>query len=298
MPNRRRRKQDAADLVLANAIDFLNSGLDILFAPTATARQAKTSVVAIQTAVELLAKYRLIRERGIGAIVRGTPPSGNLLAPALSGSLRTIGYGECLKIIRETEAFTPLEEELVGRVQQLRNSLVHFSADVDVDDVRLKLVWLIIRALGMFAAGQERDQGEMQTHARFLDPENFQKLITFRPYRHEAVDSALDSIDTEEVLRCWECGVDALSVRASDTYFCHCCGLTADLEAASFTHCVLCGERKGVCYDPLNETDGIYRGRCLHCRTFVGVVVCSSCGNAWSQPEGQPATACTECIDA
>jgi hypothetical protein len=298
MAVRRKRKQNAAELVLANAIDFLNAGLDILFAPGATARQAKAGVVTIQTAIELMAKYRLIREHGLSVIVRGTPPSGDLLAAARSGSLRTIGYGECLKAIREAEAFTPIEEELVGRVQQLRNSLVHFAADVDVNELQMDLAWLLIRALGMFAAGQERDQGEMQTHARFLDAANFQRLINFRPYRDEAVDSALDSIDSEEVLRCWECGVDALSVRPSDTYFCHCCGLTAELGMASFASCVLCGETKGVCYDPLNETGGVHKGRCLHCETFVGVVTCASCGTAQSQLEGRPALACAECVDA
>ena len=297
MADRRTGERDAAELVLANAIDFLNGGLDILFAPDTTARQAKASVVTIQTAIELMAKYRLIREEGLGVIVRGAPPSGDLLAAALNGSLRTIGYGECLKAIREAEAFTPMEEQLVERVQQLRNSLVHFAADVDVDKVRMDLAWLLIRALGMFAAGQERDQGEMQTHARFLDATNFERLINFDPYRDEAVDSALDNIDSEEVLRCWECGVDALSIRPADTYFCHCCGLTTDLDMASFTSCILCGEAKGVCYDPLNETDGVHRGRCLHCETFVGVVTCASCGRAWSQPEGRPALACAECVD-
>lgn len=289
--------QDPAELVLANAIDFLNAGLDILFAESATARQAKAGVVAIQTAIELMAKYRLVREQGIEAIVRGTLPSGDFVTAAVSGSLRTIGYGECLKAIREAEAFTSMEEELVGRVQQLRNALVHFAAQVDVEGVRMDLAWLLIRALGMFAAGQERDQGEMQTHARFLDPANFERLINFGPYRAEAVDSAMDSIDSDDVLRCWECGVDALSVRPSDTYFCHCCGLTAGFEAASFTSCVLCRERKGVCYDPLNETGGIYRGRCLYCGSFLGVVVCASCGNARSQPDDRDALACTDCTN-
>jgi hypothetical protein len=219
------------------------------------------------------------------------------LAAALSGSLRTIGFGECLKAIGEAETFTPMEEELVGRVQQLRNSLVHFAADVDLDEVRMDLVWLLIRALGIFAAGQERDQGEMQTHARFLDPTNFQRLINFRPYRDEAVDSALDSIDSEEVLRCWECGVDALSIRSSDTYFCHCCGLTADLGMASFASCVVCGETKGVCYDPLNETGGVHRGWCLYCDAVLGVVTCASCGKVRSQLEARPELVCTECVD-
>lgn len=293
-----KRKHNAADLVLANAIDFLNAGLGILFARGATPRDAKVGVVSIQTAIELMAKYRLVKERGLSAIVRGTPPTGDLIAAAVSGSLKTIGYGECLRAIRENEGFTETEEELVGRLQQLRNSLVHFTAEVDVAAVRMDAAWLLIRALGMFAAGQERDQGEMQTHARFLEPANFERLTSFEPYRAEAVDSAIDSLDSETVLRCWECGVEALSVRPSETYFCHCCGLTADLGMAAFTACTLCGKADGVCFDPLNETRGVHHGRCLHCETLVGVVVCKFCGKTRPQAEGLPALACTECVDA
>ena len=288
-------QEKAAKLVLANAIDFLNAGLDILLVRSATPRDAKAGVVLIQTAIELLAKYRLIRERGLGAIVRGTAPSDNLIEAVAAGSLKTIGYGECLGAIRETEAFTKMEEELVARVQRLRNALVHFTAEVDAEGVRMDVAWLLIRALGMFASGEERDQGEMQTHARFLSPANFGRLTSYGPYRDEAVDSALDSPDSETVFRCWECGVDALSLRPSETYFCHCCGLTADLQMAAFTGCTLCGKAEGVCFDPLNETRGVHRGRCLHCDTFVGVVVCKTCGAARSQAEGLPAKDCPEC---
>ena len=292
-----KRRNNAPELVLANAIDFLNAGFGILFASGATPRDAKVGIVSIQTAIELMAKYRLVRERGLSAIVRGTPPEGDLIAAAVSGSLKTIGYGECLKAIQENEDFTEMERELVARVQQLRNSLVHFTAKVDVGAVRMDVARLLVRALGMFAAGQERDQGEMQNYARFLDPGNFERLTSFEPYRAEAVDSALASLDGEAVFRCWECGAEALSVRRSETYFCHCCGLTADLSMAAFTVCTLCGKDDGVCFDPLNATRGVHHGRCLYCEVFVGVVVCDSCGKVCSQAEGLPALACTECVD-
>lgn len=58
--------------------------------------------------------------------------------------------------------------------------------------------------LAMFAAGPERDQGETQTHARFLDADNFQRVIGYKPYRDEAVDSAVENIDSDDVYRCWE----------------------------------------------------------------------------------------------
>jgi hypothetical protein len=160
----------------------------------------------------------------------------------------------------------------------------------------MDLAWLLTRALGMFAAGHERDQGEMQNHGRFLDMGNFHRLTHFEPYRNEAVDSAIDSPESKQVLRCWECGVDALSLRTSDTYFCHCCGLTVDLHAAAYTDCTLCGQTNGACFDPLNVKNRLHHGKCLFCETLVGVVQCRMCGTTRSQPVGTPAAACA-CSD-
>jgi hypothetical protein len=288
--------EDPVGIVLVNAEDFLNAGVEMLFAPERTVRCAKAGIVLVQTAIELMAKYRLIRERGLAVVIRGPLPSGDLLKAARGGTLRTIGYGECLEIISRDEAFTEIEWDLVKRVQQLRNALVHFAADFKLDEMRMDVAWLLIRALAMFAAGEERDQGEMQTHGRFLEAANFQTLINYPPYRQEAVDAAFDSPESQDVQYCWNCGVEALSIRSSDTYFCHCCGLTADMSVASYANCVLCGAVKGICYDPLNTTGGAYRGRCLCCDASVSIFICSTCGTSQLKPnEGQMKLECSEC---
>jgi hypothetical protein len=80
------KTEDAADLILANAIDFLNAGLSLLFSKGATSRKAKVAIVSIQTAIELLAKYRLVKERGLAAIVRGDIPTGSLDQAARIGA--------------------------------------------------------------------------------------------------------------------------------------------------------------------------------------------------------------------
>ena len=285
------------DLVFANALDFLNAGLRIIFGKEAAPRDAKVGVVSIQTAIELLLKYRLMKEHGLESIVSGPFPEGDLVAAASSGRLRTIGYGRGLEIVREQEGFSETEQELFRRAQYLRNALVHFTAEVDVDKVRMELAWVLIGALAIFAAGEERELGKMQTHARFLDPDVFGRLTRFGPYQAQSVDSAIESLDGENVYRCWECGVDALSTRLSETYFCHCCGLTADNSMAAFVRCAACDRRDGVCFDPFNETDGVHQGKCLHCETFAGVVVCQECGVARSQVEGLPALECPVCAD-
>ena len=275
-----KKKQDAAKLILTNALDFLNAGVRVLFVQRAAQRDAKVGVVLIQTAIELLSKYRLVKDGGLSTIVRGTIPKGDLIESAASGSLKTIGYSESLREIQQTEVFDETDRELFGRVQYLRNSLVHFTAKVDVELVRMEVAWLLIRVLAIFAAGQERDQGEMQTQDRFLEPSNFKRLTSFEPYRAESVDCAIDGSEEGAVRRCWACGVDALTVRHSGTYFCYCCGLTADIHMATFATCAICGQDDGVCFDPLNQTRGVYHGRCLHCETFVEVVVCKCCGSA------------------
>jgi len=289
---------DAAELIIANAQDFLNGGLRSLFAADATARDVKIAIVAIQTSVELLAKYRLVREHGLLSIVRGNLPPGDLLASSAAGRLRTIGYGECLKAIREDESFTEMEDELIRQVQDLRNSLVHFAAELDVSEVRMQLAWLLIRALGMFAAGRDRDHGEFENHARFLDPENFRQLVAYEPYRTEAVDSAIDSVDSIKVYRCWECAVDSLSLRESENYFCHCCGLALVSSTVGFTDCGVCGASDGVFFDRLNENDGVSLGKCLHCHTKVDVGRCAGCGGTASWRRGLVEDECNACDPA
>jgi uncharacterized protein YutE (UPF0331/DUF86 family) len=212
-----------------------------------------------------VSKYKLIREFGISSIVLGKVPDGPIEVASREGKLRTIGYGGCLKKIQENEGFSGTELEMVHRLQDLRNSLVHFTADVDVEDVRTDAAWMLIRALGMFAAGQERDCGEFQNHRRFLNEANFRTLTSFGAYRDEAVDSATENVDSERVFRCWECGVDSMSLRVSGTLFCHCCGLTVVANAVAYADCPLCEAAHGVCYDPMNGTNGLHYGKCLHC---------------------------------
>ena len=287
--------RDAAALLLSNALDFLNGGLRLLFAEEATRRDAKVAVVSIQTATELLLKHRLVNEDGLSSIVRGKPPKGDLVTAASSGNLYTIGYARSLRRVMANESINEAEHLLFQRAQRLRNALVHFTARVDVEEVRQDIAWVLIRALAMFAAGPQRDHGEMNTHARFLDADNFHRLTNYGPYRAEAVDSAVESLDSDDVYRCWECGVDALSVRPSENYFCHCCGFAVVGEAASFADCTFCGENSAVLFDPLNETGGVHHGRCLSCSTFAGVFVCQECGKTRSQAKGLPAPTCAAC---
>jgi hypothetical protein len=220
-----------AGLILVNATDFLNAGLALLFAKNVTSRDAKLAIVSIQTSVELLAKFRLARDKALSAIIRGNQlPRGSLTKAAQAGDFRTIGYSECVKEISKQGEITEKDIEVIGRLQNLRNALVHFAASIDIADVRINTAWILVRVPAMFAAGEDRDIGEFQNHRSFLDSDNFSSLINFGPYRDDAVDVAAENLGSEDIFRCWECENDSISLRTSETYYCYCCGLTAGSE--------------------------------------------------------------------
>ncbi len=278
-----------------NARDFLNGGLDLLMAKSVTSRQCKLSAVAIQTSIELFSKYRLAQSHGLQSVIVTKLDADIDETVFLDGNFRTIPYSRCLEKIRSEEGFSEIEDELIERVQQLRNKLAHFAAEIDISETRNDLTWVLIRALAMFAAGADRDQGEFQDHRRFLDGHNFMALTAFKPYRDEAIDSADDSLDSEKVVRCWECLNDTLSLRASDTYFCHCCGFTVDSYAVVFADCDECKSRDGIFYDPHNKTNGLFLGRCLFCDEDMALLECEECGTISSAVRGSKSLVCKEC---
>lgn len=278
-----------------NARDFLNGGLRLLLAERASKQDAKLGVVSIQVAAELFAKHRLARTRGLQRIAKGRLSERSAVKLARVGQLKTIGYSKCLALISKEEFPTSGDLLALQAVRDLRNALVHFVASINIDEVRMRSAWMLIRVLAMFAAAEQRDIGEFQTHSRFLDPDNYQKLIRLRAYRDEAVDAAIENIDTEETLRCWECGAHTLTIRATDTLFCWCCGLTVDSSAVSHEDCDLCDSPKGIFYDPHNPTDGCYRGKCTECDTFVWLYYCDECLEVSVVPEHAGPTLCTSC---
>jgi hypothetical protein len=286
------------EALLANAIDFLNGGLELLFAKRCSSRKCKLAIVAIQTSIELFAKYRLVMALGAESVVRGKKiPKEDVLSAAKRGDLKTLSFGECIKEINRIEELSEEDSDLIRELQNLRNALVHFSAEVSVDAVRKTCAWLLIRILAMFASGDNRDIGEFQDYRRYLSESNFNKLVQFRPYRAEAFDfaTATNELEIEDIVRCWECRNDTFNLRSSETYFCCCCGLTVCSDAVSYTDCPECKIPKGVFYDPLNKSDGLHMGRCLHCDKWVWVRTCNECDDAWAQTGKNIPLACRKC---
>lgn len=285
----------AAKRILDNAVDFLNGGLELLFADDLSNRSAKVAVVSIQTAIELLAKYRMVREAGLQAIVRGKLPSGDIERAVNEGNFSTLGFGEVLDLVDAIEGLRDDEKRLIYELVNVRNDLVHFAADIDPESVKINCVHSLARVLSIFALGEARDVGEMEDYRRFLTESNFTKLINFEPYRAEAVDAALENLDTEKVVKCYLCGNESFCLRLSETYFCHCCGLGVVSDAIAFAACHACGEDDRVFFDPLNETNKMHHGKCMDCDVKQWVWECSTCGTVVSQLGGKRRQACPTC---
>lgn len=282
-------------LIVDNAIDFLNGGLELLFADDLSARTAKVAVVSIQTAIELLAKYRMVREAGLQSIVRGKLPSGDIERAVKEGSFSTLGFGDVLELVDAIEGLRDDEKSLIYELVNLRNDLVHFSSEVAPEEVKLKCVHSLARVLSIFALGEARDAGEMEDYHQFLSEPNFEELINFDPYRAEAVDAALESLDTEKILKCYRCGNESFCLRTSEFYFCHCCGFGVTSDAIDFAACHTCGLEEGVFFDPLNTTNNMHYGKCMDCDVKQWVWECQNCNTVISQLDGQVRRGCPTC---
>lgn len=286
---------DAAKRILDNAVDFLNGGLDLLLGDDLSSRTAKVAVISIQTAIELLAKYRLVLEVGLQSIVRGKLPAANLERVVSKGNFSTLGFGDVLDLVDVIEGLREDEKNLIKGLANLRNNLIHFSSEVTPQDIKLHCTHVLARALSMFALGLKRDAGEMDDYRRFLSEANFQRLINFAPYRAESVDAAYESLDTERVLKCYLCDCESFSLRASENYFCHCCGFGVISDAIAFADCDACGSISGVFYDPLNSTNEMHYGKCMDCMVKQWVWECPECRAVVSQLEKQARRACPSC---
>lgn len=293
------RSREAADLLKANAVDFLNSGVELLLTDqNASQRRMKAAVLSVQTSIELFAKFRIVQERGLQEIVRkgSIPMKGDLLQSAQNNSFSTIGFDQCLEKIYELESVGEWERSLISELQKLRNTLVHFSAAIEARETRGAAVASLVHVLALFATGIARDEPELTTYRVFLDPELYDLLLSEPSYLADAFDAATSDPDALKIFRCWECDAETLTLRPSDAYFCWTCGLGADANTVGMATCAVCG-REEVYYDLLNDDNGYHLGRCMHCKIMLRVSECSSCGSQMAAPPTSLAVCECESLD-
>lgn len=285
--------QWAASRLFDNARDFLNEGLQLLFAPAPTPSMWKLSVVAVQTAVELLAKYRLVSELGLDSVTEGKVSRSKIQ----TGDFHSISYAKALQKLRHVEAFNEYDLDVIADVQRLRNKLVHFSADVDSDQVHSICCALLVRALCLFADGDRQDNGEMVDHRRFLTSKNYKQLVASEAYRAEAFDFASDSLDHDKVVRCWNCNNETLGFRSfTENYYCYCCGFSIFSDTVGFARCVHCAVDDGVYFDALNgDGKSLHHGKCGYCDEFQFVFVCPDCESVRAVASNRRSVRCREC---
>ncbi|MFZ3282925.1 hypothetical protein [Pseudomonas sp.] len=280
----------AAIALLENAKDFLNAGLNLLFAEKLDRQSVKLAVISLQTAVELLVKYRLLQESGLAAIMENLNPGVDI------ESIRTITFSASIKAVESLESFVEWEYNAILKMAALRNKLIHFSTEVEPEVLKGNCLSLICSALAMFAKGQSRDYGEMVDYSTFLSAGNLLVLTSNESYRSEALDAAYDNIDSKAVKYCYKCKCESLSLRTSDVYFCHCCGFTIDKEVVSFATCAICSAHSMVFYDALNITGVSHYGKCMACERFQWVQACRDCDRitVTLKPLSKSACACLQ----
>lgn len=255
----------AEGMLFDNAKSFLKEGLRVLLGPPASAHSWKLSVVAIQTAVELLAKYRLVSQGGIESIADGAVT----YAAFCEGDFRSISYWKVVKRLEEAELVSELDLATIREIQQLRNKLVHFAADPAEADVRRGCLALVQRALCLFADRRGQAGGGMEGHTRTIGSENFRALMRDEDYRDVAVEHVSHCHKVDAIRYCWECENYTLARLSSwESYYCYCCGSGLSERAVGFADCSVCSESYGVYYDPGNPgPDGAYFGKCCDCKT-------------------------------
>lgn len=282
-----------AKSLFQNANDFLNEGLRLLFAGEQSKSSWKLSMVAIQTAVELLAKYRLVEELGIRSIFSGHVDSTKLQ----QGSFHTISYSKLIESLKKVETFSDYDLELIGSVQQLRNKLVHFNASSSTDYEYTECFALLVRALFLFANRDNWTSGGMSNYCSFLTKENYDSLISNEAFRAEAVDFAYDSDEIDKVVRCFHCDNNSLGLSDCwDIYYCYCCGISVHSEVVGFASCSNCAIDDGVYFDAMNcDTKNFHFGKCGYCKETQMVLDCPDCGTKKSFPQNAKPTPCPEC---
>ncbi|MBD9612230.1 hypothetical protein IB245_12030 [Pseudomonas sp. PDM02] len=266
------RGQASASL-FDNAQAFLNEGLNLLFASNTSKNTWKIAVVAIQTAVELFAKFRLVSECGLEAFVLGNTTYSDFQ----SGSFRSLGFGKVIEKLEDVEIFDEDDLDIIREVQELRNKLVHFSIETTPQKANLNCLTLLVRALTLFADRHHWNSGEMSDYRRFLTEDNYSRLIFSEDYRAEAYDFASGKLDYSDIFRCWHCENETLGYFDSENYYCFCCGFSINSDSVGFTKCAHCGHRDGVYFDSLNLTAGFHFGKCGYCENKQFVYNCLAC---------------------
>lgn len=121
MARRRRRdgSDDLFDLVVRNALDFLEQSVSKL------EKRPKYSVINFCSALELFLKARLMREHW--ALIVGKP-EGASLAKFRAGDFRSVSMDEAIERLRNVggEPISREEESCFRAVREHRNKLVHF----------------------------------------------------------------------------------------------------------------------------------------------------------------------------
>ena len=248
-----------------------------------TAADAKFIITDLQMGLELLLKFRLVRDRGLNKILASNRTARSDIAEIKSGAINTLGFGKCLETIMKIEDFSPYELGLLKQFQTLRNAVVHFGADVDPKDILVAASHLVLKPLQCIVYGTHPESQFVPRgvpiagpRESYIDQQILCRLIRFPPYVEEAERDAQAS-DGFGVELCWACSNRTLVVQVTDDLYCFCCGETSSEGSVGWADCFKCGKPRGVVFDALNEQDNVHTAKCLDCGCREGILVCPAC---------------------
>lgn len=282
------------DTIFKNAVLFLNRGIGEIL--THNDRKDSpldgeigiVSTLFIQMSIELALKAFLIKEQGVRSILLGRYQNKTeeyIFEKFENNTLHTKKYNDLKQILIDNEGliwFSETDFDHLIQFQQFRNKLVHlnlFLGEADLYDLKYESIYVIVHIivplLSEISFEFETPSEFYETH---LNKEEYKKLVSFHPYVEEMEKLAKDFTGLNYY--CPECYQKTYSPENS---LCYCCNLNFD-NAAEYTSCIVCKEKKSVIFDPHNIAinNHVINGLCLSCESKIMVHKCPECEMAYS----------------
>ncbi|QBA19750.1 hypothetical protein EU348_00640 [Chryseobacterium indologenes] len=277
--------QEIYSTIYKNAVLFLKRGIKEIIQNDRKIFDPEIAIMSclyIQTSIELSLKAYLIKEVDITAILKSNKSlsNENLLEKFKQNHLKTKTYEELKTILndkRDLVFFSDVHFEHLTRFQLYRNKLIHlnlFLSDDEIINLKKELIFAVTHLLMPLLTDISFEfESPSEFYEEYLDKEDFDKLISFRPYIDEMHNMAIKySGLAYECINCFN------RTFSPNNEKCYCCNLDL-FNAAGYINCDACEGKKAVVYDTLNihDNDHSINGLCMKCGNKMMVYECPDC---------------------
>lgn len=242
-------------------------------------------IFSLQESLEIMVKYYLTDLHGYKIIITEKQRSNDdktnkdLLD---SNSLRTLSYGELIKILNEKdEPFSKEEKELISLFQETRNQIAHMGYEDIPKSVINKTITLIVKVFSNldFKECIENSDGEGMINLLkdLLGTDLYQQLL----WKTDIIKQTEDyvSANYNNIHFCLECENKTVIETGEDALRCLLCGYQTESYYATVIDCPNCDSRN-LYLDVLNTTQTNHtNGHCSCCGIDLEITKCEDCGN-------------------